>query len=316
MRKLAAAALAALPLLAAAQEAAQPPAPPQYPPQYTPPPSYTPPPPPASQQYVPPPAYVPPPPAQPTPYVPPAPGQYAPPPQAQPAARYAPPAQYAPPPQAQTAQAQYTPPPQAQYTPPPAYAPRQPPPPPAQSFRRPEQQRDSWYIGFGLGGGMGSLERADVRLSFKEYLYDLDPTTVSLNLKVGATISPTLLLGFDISAVRSQVSESGATAAAQISNYDVVATYFPMQKGFFVRGGAGLTRFSYEEEAGGFSYSNDTSGFNVLGGVGYAFWLGRQFNLTLNADFSMASFGEQTEPDFVLPESTRYASFWIGFDWY
>lgn len=209
------------------------------------------------------------------------------------------------------AQESAPPPPQYQPPPPPQYAP---PAPPAHAPNA--KVRDSWYIGFGLGGGTGSLERGGGRLSFKEYLFDLDPTTVSINLKVGATLSPKLLLGFDGSAVRSQVSSGGDNAALQISNYDVVATFFPMEKGLFFRAGAGLSRFSYDEEIGGFSFSTGTTGVNAIGGVGYAFWLGQKFNLTLNVDLSAASYGDQNDPDGILPESSRYASFWVGFDWY
>jgi hypothetical protein len=213
-------------------------------------------------------------------------------PQPAPAAEYAPPPTYAPPPQ-------YAPPAQ----PPPAYA-------------RPQKQRDSWYIGFGLGGGSGSLERDGSRVSFDEYLFDLDPTTLTLNLKVGATLTPKLLLGLDLNAVRSAVESGGDDAALQISNYDLVATFFPVGRGLFVRAGAGLSRFTYEENTSYGDYSIDTSGFNVIGGVGYALWLGQQFNLTLNLDFSSSSFGSQDDVYAILPESSRYASFWVGFDWY
>ncbi len=209
--------------------------------------------------------------------------------------------------------AQYAPPPE--YAPPPQAAPPAQPPPPG-AYARPQKQRDSWYIGFGLGGGTGSLERDGQRLSFKEYLFDLDPTTVSINFKVGATLSPKLLLGLDLTAIRSAVSDAGDTAALQVSNYDVVATFFPMGKGLFVRAGAGLSRFTYEEDVYGMEYSDGTSGFNVIGGFGYAFWLGRQFNLTVNVDLTSASYGSQDDPYYILPESSRNASLWVGCDWY
>jgi hypothetical protein len=222
-------------------------------------------------------------------YVPPAPQQAA------PAPQYAPPA--------------YVPPPQ--YAPPAAYAPPQAGPP----GQRQEKQRDRWYIGFGLGGGDGSLELSDGSHSFEDYV-GTDPTQVFLNFKVGATITPKLLLGFDLTAIRSEFDGGGATAGAQVTNYDAVATFFPTGRGFFLRGGVGLSAFGYDVETGYGSASDSTTGVNVLGGVGYAFWLGKAFNLTLNLDASAQSYGEQDDAYALLPESSSFWSLYVGFDWY
>jgi hypothetical protein len=306
-----AAALAAMPLFVAAQEPAQPPAPPQYPPQYTPPAQYTPPPPPSglnapAPQLPPQDRFVPP-----APYVPPAPGQYAAPPQAQP------PPQYAPPPQARPPQ--YAPPPQAQpvaaqYAPPPAYTPRQSSAPPAQTFQPPGRQRDSWYIGFGLGGGDGNIEDAAGTFSFEEF-FGKSPTTVSLNFKVGATLTPQLLLGLDISGVSSGASEGSATATLTIVNYDGVLTFFPMGEGLFVRGGLGLSRLSFEVTGTAFDGGVDYTGTNVTFGGGYAFWLGRTFNLTLNLDYS-AQFWGDNDGGTTGPKRSDFWALGLGFDWY
>ena len=72
----------------------------------------------------------------------------------------------------------------------------------------------------------------------------------------------------------------------QISNYDAMVTWFPMERGLFLRGGAGLTNFRVDADAMGLSASNSVNGVNITVGGGYAFWLGRTFNLTLNLDYS------------------------------
>ncbi len=230
-----------------------------------------------------------------------------------------PPPQYAPPPPSQPAPAaqpaQYAPPPQ--YAPaPPQYAPPAPPAPPPQQYLPPQKQRGSWYIGFGLGGGDGSLRLRDAgSMSFEDYVGP-SPTQLTLNFKVGATMTPKLLLGFDITAIRSAWEDGGNTAAAQVTNYMAVATYFPTERGFFLRGGAGLSVFGVEAEATGASFSDSTSGVSVLGGIGYAFWLGRSFNLTLNLDLSAQSYGSQNDALGLLPESSRFWALYVGFDWY
>jgi hypothetical protein len=288
MRKLAAL-LVAAPLFALGQEstppaAQQPQAPPaaQAPPpqpEQTPAPS----PPAPAPQYAPPaPGYAPPPPQ----YTPPPPQQGAPPPP-----QYAPPPQGAPPPQ---------------YAPPPPYPPQAPP------YQRPRGQRDSWYIGFGLGGGDGRVSGQGDTFSFKELHFDRSPTTVALNFKVGATLTPKLLLGFDLSGVSSAVDESGVQTSVAIVNLDAVATFFPVEKGFFVRGGLGRSGLTYTVEGGGVTAETSVNGFNVIGGVGYAFWLGRSFNLTLNLDASKQWYGSSQDS----PEESSFWSFWLGCDWY
>jgi hypothetical protein len=242
----------------------------------------------------------------------PAPGQYAPPPQG-----YAPPPQgYAPPP------GQYPPGYAPQYAPPPAYAPPpQYPPaayPPAPAPAR-RYQRDSWYIGFGLGGGDGEIQTADNTYSFKRYI-GKSPSTVSLGFKVGATLSPRLLAGFDLSGIGSSAKEGDTTVSVTIVNYDVMATFFPMERGLFLRGGLGLSRFTLDLKniptpGGGTTHETGTrSGTNVALGVGYAFWLGQHFNLTANLDFSNQWWRGRDEGG--APTRSDFWALGLGFDWY
>lgn len=237
-------------------------------------------------------------------HAPPPPQQYAPP----PADQYTPPGQYAPPPQA---------PPPPQYPPAPQWAPPPQSPPPGDLART--QRRGPWYIGFALGGGNGSIADGGGRYSLEEYVGG-SPTNASFNFKVGATLSQKLLLGFDTTAVRSQATYDDpvygpeTTFAAQITNYDAVATFFPMEKGLFVRAGAGLSALTLSYTNSRHSDSNTYTGVNVLGGVGYAFWLLRSFNLTVTLDVSGQSYGSpQNASD---PESSTFWTLGVGCDWY
>ncbi|WP_242361317.1 hypothetical protein [Anaeromyxobacter sp. SG17] len=176
----------------------------------------------------------------------------------------------------------------------------------------PAQQRDNWYIGFGVGMGDGSVSGQGDSLSFKELNYDRDPTRLALNFKVGWTVTPRLLLGLDITAARAQASGSGLTTSAQITNYDAVATFFPMERGFFVRGGLGLSALSLAYDDGFDDVTDTFGGTNILGGLGYAFWLGKQFNLTVNLDASKQFYGSSD----TAPEGSQFWMLYAGFDWY
>lgn len=197
--------------------------------------------------------------------------------------------------------------------------------PPSYSTRR-----SPWYIGFGLGGGSSNVSAWGNTYSIEEFTQipwvdggwvPPSATNVSLNFKVGMTLSDKLLVGFDITGVSSLVSEGNMSTQVTIANYDAMATYFPMGEGLFLRGGAGLSRLTANWEDSFGSGSEVLSGFNALAGVGYAFWLGQSFNLTLNLDYSVQTFGSASYPEVVAdffpkPESSNFMAFWVGFDWY
>lgn len=248
----------------------------------------------ASQETAPPPS--PPPPSAEAPAAAPAPP---------PSPQAAPPA----PPPPQAAPPAAPPPPQAA---PPAY-PAPPPYAPVQPYLPPAKQRDRWYIGFGIGGGGGSATRFGIDRSFKELNNDRSPTSVFLNFKVGATLTPRLLLGLDIGAIGSVVDESGVTTGVSVANVNAVVTFFPRERGLFLRGGLGRAGISRTEEVGGITIEDSSAnGFDVLGGVGWAFWLGSSFNLTVNLDLSRQWYDSGGSGW----DESSFGALWVGFDWY
>lgn len=195
---------------------------------------------------------------------------------------------------------QYPPAPQ-QYPP----APQQHPPPPGQ-YASPAKQRGSWYIGFGLGGGDGTVKLDGRSVDFDDMVYS-GSTPLAFNLRVGATVSPKLLVGFDGGFVGASSDSGGYASTIQLNYYDVGAMYFPAERGLYLRGAAGLSGIVWDVEPIGRSSAR---GFNVVGGIGYAFWIGRTFNLTLNLDASRHWFSEEG-----LDGGTSWSG-WLGFDWY
>lgn len=284
---------------------AQPSQPPAAQPQTAPPPQYDPPPP--QGQYAPPPQGYPPPQGQ---YAPPPPG-YVPPAQAQPQAYPPPPPGY------------YPYPPQQAYPQPPQY--QQYPPPQPRQVRAP-YQRDNWYIGFQVGGGAATIRLRDRGTypnanyvkggdySMKEFLGS-SPTTFDLDFQLGATITPKLLLGGQITAfAASAVYDSPAgrhEASFTQSNLNLLATFFPWDRGLFLRGGLGLASASATFKDPGYTdQKEEGSGLNATVGLGWAWWLGRSFNLTGNLDWS----GQGYDGDFFKSGSLLTLN--LGFMWY
>lgn len=214
------------------------------------------------------------------------PSEASPPPQAPPAPQYAPPAPpYAPPP----------PPPATPPPPPPATPPR--PPPPA-------KQRGSWYIGFGLGSGDGTVAFADGTRAGLDELVTGSGDRFAFNFRVGGTLTPKLLLGFDGGFIAADGSDD---SSVQLNTYDVGVMFFPRERGLYLRGAFGRSVLMQSLPGLG---DVSTGGFNVVGGLGYAFWLGRTFNLTLNVEGHRHWFNGAG-----VDGATAWAG-WLGFDWY
>jgi hypothetical protein len=165
-----------------------------------------------------------------------------------------------------------------------------------------------------VGAGDGSVAGQGQRLN----LSDLGGGgRLGFNFKVGATLTPQLLLGFDLlslSSFGSQVDQfgNGYDSTATILDTDVMLTFFPWERGFFVRGGVGPTFLTFDTRSPGFHDSVSYAGFNGDVGAGYAFWLGQRFNFTVNADFAAQTYGSSS----TAPESSRFFLVWLGFDWY
>jgi len=175
-------------------------------------------------------------------------------------------------------------------------------------------QRNSWYIGFGLGTGFDEAwEAGGHEISFDDWLAGTDKgPKVALNFKVGGTLSPKTLLGFDITALGQSGSLGGVDGHVQINNYFLMLTHFPREEGFFIRAGGGPSVLVADIDGGYYSGTDTVSGFGLLGGIGYAFWLGERFNLTVNIDHSRQFYwGGAGDPD-----RSRFTIVYLGFDWY
>jgi len=213
------------------------------------------------------------------------------------------------------------PPPPPGYAPP-GYAPDHPyPPPPPPSPRPPPRgTRSPWYVGFGFGSGPGWVGGQGHTASLTD-LAPGDGIVLALNFKAGATLTQKLLVGFDVTTLGAVASRTvaGGTyeSSAFITNLDAMATYFPWEQGFFVRGGLGMAWLSLDSARyDWWGYQTLTSaeyaGFSTVVGLGYAFWLGQSFNLTLDADFSYQYYGSRADG----PESSDALIVFLGFDWY
>jgi hypothetical protein len=172
-----------------------------------------------------------------------------------------------------------------------------------------EHKKSSWYIGFGIGTGDGSCEVDGEKVTSDEWFEDLSTSPIlTLNFGVGGIINPKLHLGFDWTAIRQEGSNHSVERMVQINNYLFALTYFPKGEGLFLKAGAGASSIIYDVSGGSPSAYSGTA---VLGGAGYAFWLGKSFNLCLNADYSHQTYSNKNAPD-----SSHFWNLYVSFYWF
>jgi len=184
------------------------------------------------------------------------------------------------------------------------------PQPAAPAVAAPQQPptRSSWYIGLGLGGASGQAVDTAGSLKLEDWV-DASPATLLVQFQAGVTLTPRLLFGGELSVLRIASNTGGVTKAVQITNLDAMLTWYPLERGPFLRGGAGLT--SFRRDWTGYD-TGQFGGANLTIGAGYAFWLGRTFNLVLHLDYSKQWYGANA----IALTNSSYAALWLGFDWY
>ena len=171
--------------------------------------------------------------------------------------------------------------------------------------------RSAWYLQLGLGTG-NAVVRSDGADRTLRDLLGGDPARLALQLGVGATLSPRLLLGLELTTFRAGAADRDPVLgslrnAVQITSASLVATFFPVERGFFFRGGAGPSSIRFEKGSSNRSYG----GVSLVGGVGNAWWIGERFNLSLALDASRQWYSGKSAP-------SRSSSWllYLGFGWY
>jgi len=124
-------------------------------------------------------------------------------------------------------------------------------------------------------------------------------------VNAGIALSPNLLVGFSGSLVAQGGKLAGNDAHLQINNYLAALTWFPAEKGFFLRGGAGLSNILIDTGAS----SDRSNGFGILVGAGFAIPVARRHNITFTVDYSRQSYGGSS----TKPDSSQFGAAYLGY---
>ena len=168
------------------------------------------------------------------------------------------------------------------------------------------QTRHGFFFGGGVGYGSGDASTEETRADLSQ-IGGLDSGReggLTINLRLGKTLSTRLALGAELNGYfRSEDN-------ADISLFNATAAFYlyPSDAGLFVKGGLGLAR-------AGFSLENDDLtglGFGAMLGVGYDFPIGDTLAVTPQATYWFGSPGDMAVDDIVILHGFRHNVIEVG----
>lgn len=175
--------------------------------------------------------------------------------------------------------------------------------------------RNGFFIGFGLGVGNASWD-----WSF-ESPDSPSEGSGTIDLRIGGAIRNDLMLGFESSSwVKDYDLEAGGSkvgdAKVTFSTALFAATWFPGNRGFYVRGGLGVgtARGEVGVDLGGLAVLNvesDDSGFAALAAMGYEWRLSRKFAIGPQVEsFFLGVDGDVVDNVAVVDGSVQFNWYW------
>ncbi|MDH5681151.1 MAG: hypothetical protein OEZ36_06175 [Spirochaetota bacterium] len=179
-----------------------------------------------------------------------------------------------------------------------------------------DSRRGGWYIGFGIGGGLNK----SFNLPNESSVYDnwlsgtsQQPKFVT-NFKVGGTLTSRFLIGMDITMMtQSGTTSGGFSSNIAITNSFLMLTFFPFEEGLFFRAGGGFSSLEASKSDSIYqSTFHSALGYGASAGLGYAFWLGKSFNMSINLDHSRQFYSGNA----AGYNRSQFTSIYLGFDWF
>lgn len=166
-----------------------------------------------------------------------------------------------------------------------------------------------WYAGAGLGLGINAHYKRDGRtLSFDEGMPNATDKSVlgALRAEGGIQLDPKTLVGLAASGVGKSAKINGEDAHTGINNYLAMVTYFPAQRGFFLRGGLGYSNIVVDDGV----TTERTGGIGVQAGLGWAWNVVSQHYVTLSVDQSFQFYHSNSDH---RPTRSEFSAAYLGY---
>jgi len=169
--------------------------------------------------------------------------------------------------------------------------------------------RNRYYIGMDLRNVRGNTPLSGRILSFEQLSA---VTGYSAGFEAGITANPYTLIGFRFSPIEFNTDTLLTETMETYGDVLFLTTFFPHKSGHFVRAGFGHTSYYFQRSdviespvspeepdkdqrifADTPTENKNINGLTTMLGLGYAFWLGEHYNLTMSADLNSYFFERQ-----------------------
>jgi hypothetical protein len=170
-----------------------------------------------------------------------------------------------------------------------------------------------WYAAGGGGFGLNAkFSRNGQTFDFDQGLGGDAATDksalVSYNVNGGIQLDPKTLLGVSVAQVAKTGKVAGEDSRVTISNYFILLTHFPREKGFFVRGGGGYANMVVND---GVNPQVRTGGAGLQIGAGWAWQIVSEHHfVTASVD---QSFQWYTSSENGKPKRSEFSAAYIGY---
>jgi hypothetical protein len=176
----------------------------------------------------------------------------------------------------------------------------------------PPEEQTKAFIGAGIGTGTARYRVNGTTVSFSDRFQGSNDETPFIAVKVvsfGIAVKPNLFAGADLTGVAQSGTVGTNRTDLQISNYFASLTWFPWERGLFLKGAAGVSSLFI---ASGPSQSDRSWGLGTLVSAGFALRLSGAHHLTFSAEQGWQTYWKSSE---TRPDSSQYNAFFLGYMW-
>lgn len=182
---------------------------------------------------------------------------------------------------------------------------------PAASAGPPPEEKIQAFIGAGFGSGTARYTVNGNTVSFSDQFQGSNDESPLIAVKVvsfGVAVKPTLYVGMDLTGLTQSGTVGPNKTNLQLSNYFVSLTWFPWERGLFLKGAAGVSSLFI----GTGTQSERTNGLGALVSAGYALRIHGPHHLTVSAEQGWQTYWGSSE---TKPDSSQYNAAYVGYMW-
>ena len=176
----------------------------------------------------------------------------------------------------------------------------------------PPEETIKAFIGAGFGSGTARYTVNGTTKSFSDQFQGSSDESPLIAVKVvsfGIAVRPNLYAGMDLTGLTQSGTVGANRTDLQLSNYFATLTWFPWERGLFLKSAVG---FSSLFIASGPSQSDRSNGLGVLVSAGYALRVHGAHHLTFSAEQGWQTYWGSGD---TKPDSSQYNAAYVGYMW-